>query len=433
MKKISLFIVFVLFLLPVIAQEQEVQVQKVSALSRWSISIEAGANAYDGDISAKSYNLWQNVRGGLSLGGTVDYSFTPAISLGLTYYHHPLVANNGTFILNSDLHYLAPVLSVNMLHLISQKIITDWRIWLFAGAGTTYFSSEWYKNDANSYKDPVKGDLEAAYSKTALVIPFGLHIEYNITKSLALGLKAQYVTTNTEYIDNRYEGAVNDFVEVGTMSLRWKFKANEKLHARNINWQAYSEIVPDESQALQDEVKGKMKEQDDLYGTLAKRLQDLEGRVGNIEALLSNDGPDDDGDGVPNHRDKDPNTPKNTPVDFWGYAISTKDYASIPIITFDNDKTDLDNSAYETIFLIAEILKADPALLVEVRGFTDYMGGNDYNLQLSTKRAERVKKELVDIYGIDAKRIGTNGKGKILSPSTEYRANRRVEFHFNEK
>ena len=87
---------------------------------------------------------------------------------------------------------------------------------------------------------------------------------------------------------------------------------------------------------------------------------------------------------------------------------------------------------YETIYLAAGLLKANPMLLVEIRGFCDYTGTDEYNLQLSNVRAERVKKELVEVHGIDAKRIGTNGKGRIIEPKAKYRPNRRVEFHFSE-
>ena len=67
----------------------------------------------------------------------------------------------------------------------------------------------------------------------------------------------------------------------------------------------------------------------------------------------------------------------------------------------------------KAIDLAAKKLQADPSLMVEVRGFTDNMGTNAYNADLSQRRADKVKNELVKVYGIDSKRIIPNGKGKF--------------------
>ena len=85
------------------------------------------------------------------------------------------------------------------------------------------------------------------------------------------------------------------------------------------------------------------------------------------------------------------------------------------------------------VSIAASKLQADPALLVEVRGFTDNMGSDEYNAGLSQRRADRVKDELVKAYGIDANRIIANGKGKY-NPSdvaTKYRPYRTAIFFYS--
>ena len=81
----------------------------------------------------------------------------------------------------------------------------------------------------------------------------------------------------------------------------------------------------------------------------------------------------------------------------------------------------------ETIGKIAAKLNEDKGLLVEVRGYCDFVGNNPYNEKLSIRRAERVKAEMVKMWSISPDRIIVNGKGKILEPRVKYRPNRRCD------
>jgi len=47
-----------------------------------------------------------------------------------------------------------------------------------------------------------------------------------------------------------------------------------------------------------------------------------------------------------------------------------------------------------------------------VEGYTDASGSKDYNMDLSSKRADAVKVFLVRNYKIDANRLPTQGKGE---------------------
>ena len=188
---------------------------------------------------------------------------------------------------------------------------------------------------------------------------------------------------------------------------------------------------------------------------LNAKVDSLVPRVTKLESMMANDGPDSDGDGVPDIRDLSPNTPPNTPVDFWGRPLAIQsvpttqmvpknstnivpadvsrsiiNWDDIPAVYFDFDRIDLDNTALITISKIAAKMKADPSLCVEVRGYCDYMGNNPYNNLLSQRRSDRVKAEMVKIWGIPFDRIISNGKGKVLEPKIKYRPNRRCDFFF---
>ncbi len=217
------------------------------------------------------------------------------------------------------------------------------------------------------------------------------------------------------------------------------------------------EWEPDESLALIAELKKDLAGLKNRVDTVESKVKDLVPRVKKLEDMINNVGPDTDNDGVIDLRDLDPNTPANTVVDFYGKTLpiqTTKDendekggkagkagkgqkpdysfYADdIPAVYFDFDRTELDDAALVTISKIAARMQKDVSLLVEVRGYCDFLGDVTYNEKLSTRRSERVKKELVKIWGIDADRIISNGKGKIILPQMQYRPNRRCEFFFS--
>ena len=66
-----------------------------------------------------------------------------------------------------------------------------------------------------------------------------------------------------------------------------------------------------------------------------------------------------------------------------------------------------------------------------IAGHTDRKGSPDYNIDLSLRRAEAVKRVLVTNYGIDAEALTTIGFGfeKLANKNDPYAAeNRRVQF-----
>lgn len=102
-------------------------------------------------------------------------------------------------------------------------------------------------------------------------------------------------------------------------------------------------------------------------------------------------------------------------------------------IYFETGKADLKPESYPVLDTIAEMLKAHPNVVVEIQGHTDSTGSFRYNMKLSQKRAEAVKKYLVDRHGIKPDRLIAKGYGPtkpVASNKTkEGRAkNRRVEF-----
>ncbi len=100
-------------------------------------------------------------------------------------------------------------------------------------------------------------------------------------------------------------------------------------------------------------------------------------------------------------------------------------------IQFEFNSSALTEDSGAGIQVLADFLKRNPELKVELAGHTDDIGNEKYNLQLSADRASVVREALI-AKGIEASRLTANGYGssKPLKPndSEEHRAmNRRTE------
>ena len=138
---------------------------------------------------------------------------------------------------------------------------------------------------------------------------------------------------------------------------------------------------------------------------------------------------DDDGDGVPNSKDKCPGTPRDLAVDANGCPIPLT--VTLKIF-FDFDKWDVKPQYHKELADFASFMKQYPGVKVEIDGHTDAMGSDDYNQRLSQRRAEAVRTYLVQKLGMNPallKAVGFGESRPIATNDTEEgRAkNRRIE------
>lgn len=81
-------------------------------------------------------------------------------------------------------------------------------------------------------------------------------------------------------------------------------------------------------------------------------------------------------------------------------------------ITLDVNKADIKSESFGTLKGIAGVLAENPDVNVKIIGHTDGDGDDAKNLDLSKRRAESVKNELVKNFGIDSSRLTTEGAGE---------------------
>jgi OOP family OmpA-OmpF porin len=97
----------------------------------------------------------------------------------------------------------------------------------------------------------------------------------------------------------------------------------------------------------------------------------------------------------------------------------TKKMVSITLhVEFDFDKDTVRPEYHSDIKKVADFLKKYPQTSAILEGHTDAEGSDEYNLNLSKKRAESIKKYLVDKFGISASRISTKGFGESQPVTT---------------
>ncbi|MCK4237410.1 MAG: OmpA family protein, partial [Candidatus Krumholzibacteria bacterium] len=146
---------------------------------------------------------------------------------------------------------------------------------------------------------------------------------------------------------------------------------------------------------------------------------------------------DNDLDGILDVDDQCPNEPET----FNGYMDEDGCPDERPIeerfilrgVNFESGSAALTPDSYAILDQVVRSLMAYPEVRIEIRGYTDSVGGYEYNLKLSERRADAVKQYVINS-GISADRITAKGYGEDDPISSNKTAsgraeNRRIEFH----
>jgi len=94
-------------------------------------------------------------------------------------------------------------------------------------------------------------------------------------------------------------------------------------------------------------------------------------------------------------------------------------------VLFGFDKWDLGDNAQTTLVAIIKEMKENPNLTVDLQGYADPVGSYPYNVGLSQRRVESVRRFLVE-KGIELPRINLIGLGPIAEKGTPNAEKRKV-------
>lgn len=172
---------------------------------------------------------------------------------------------------------------------------------------------------------------------------------------------------------------------------------------------------------------------------------------------------DSDGDGVADYLDRCPNTPSGVLVDAQGCPLQTGETPMdsdgdgvyddrdqcpgtpqgavvnevgcwvVGNLLFDYDKAEIRPQYYSDLDQVVRVLKRNATMQVEIQGHTDNVGSKRYNLPLSLRRAKAVANYLIR-HGIAKDRLTVKGYwfSRPVAPNTTpegRQKNRRVEIH----
>ena len=424
--------------------------------THWSLSLNVGMSQFDGDVSQKFDQIFSASKVSWTIGLEAEYSWNPVWGLILNFQYMPYQGQTsstewGKNTFKGNMYAPSLLASMNMFNLFGQyRKSAAWNMYLNAGVGLIWYEclSTPVEGSAPGEKTPKGIGQDGSGYGTSISIPLGLNVEYNINKYLAVGLGAYYRITNKDNFEGEHytKGTMNDGQFYVNANIRVKFQDENKVggHMRNISMNEYRQLVSGEKAMMQDIDSLKKRVQvieDTLTNSVLPRIKSLE----DYNAVS----PDEDGDGVADFRDREPNTPRGAFVNYWGESIPQEAISCCdqvrevfsalgidPTVDYDLsvyygvDKYAVTGKAKKNIEKVVAKLNEDAELKVEIRGYCDFPGSRDYNLKLSEKRVNAVKAELVKA-GIDESRITTQAQGKLPNPPKAEQKNRRCDFFFS--
>lgn len=388
----------------------QVAASKTSTLSKfipvthWSIGIKGGLNYFR--ILPEPISRIDQIHP--MIGGTVEYSINPLVGIGLEYNYNPYgrpyyINETASGNIKGGAHDAILYGSINLTNLLTPyRMGSSSKLNVFGDAGVGY----------SFYNFSLDG-APTTYNEGPIA-KIGLNLEYNLSKSLALGIEGQYRFYHIALLclTNYDKGEAL----TTTIGLRYKFDANgSKQHARNIS---IDEYYPKPALVIIEKEKAKK----DSTTEILNRLKALE-----AENAALNDKINKLNDAVLALSSKEQTSGKTS------IQKTVLNNASFQNIEFEFGSYKLSTSSYSILDQIADILKNNQtSVKLIASGFTDYIGTKEFNQTLSVKRANAVKVYLLD-KGVPASNISVIGYGKekpIATNKTETgrQKNRRVEF-----
>lgn len=390
-------------------------------IAHWSIMPHFGFSSFDGDFTSE---MKHNVAIP-TVGLVVEYNFTPVWNVGVEYMYDmytvtgktdgELKQYNADTLLTGHMHKAGAYVSFDIINLffprVQKKIFS--LLPYFGAGGAWYKRAKYYMDD--KYYDAEKGkwlnpthgrgntanyinadgNVGPERDKDYRMIGYiqaGANLDFNLNRTLALGLRANYTYFTRDYVDGRgyhkqssssYASKNNDGIFDITAYLRIKLEAVSKSHPRNMP----------------------------SYEAFDKAIAAAEPKIIPHDTII-----------IWRH---------DSVIVREREIIKQAPRKEVYNVYFDNDKAVLRQDGLVTIQQVAERMDAEPNLYAVVIGYCDNTGDNTHNFTLGDNRANNVVDELAQEYGIPAGHLYGKGSGKLVGrrSTKAYGPNRRAAIH----
>ena len=412
--------------------------------NHWSIAANVGFGMLDGDRATKMHQIIPQAGVDLAVGASVEYMINPVWGFYLQYNYLPYKAEK-VKVVDGLAHEATVNGTINLLNLFHGcRRSGKWNLYFNFGAGASFYKARVSDVTGGNVAESEVGYDELAYCMT---FPLGVSVEYAPLKWLSIYMAADYRIHTEDDFDGLFNEIGNMFPDnIGNLGIgvRWLI-GGQNANRPHVKTMTLCEVNP--------RMGGK--DNDNRLDELEKRVAALENKINDeitpaIDTLNSVVfAKDSDGDGVPDSRDRHPNTPDGAFVNYYGEPFTADQISKMmggldgkdgkdgesyfPSIYFDHNSTFLTNYSNSIIADVARRLFNDESVTLTITGYCDYTGTEGYNEGLSNRRAQTVKDVLVNKYGISANRINTVGKGRTKGPKDSFMPNRRCDFEFNKK
>lgn len=468
MKRLGLLLSGLLVTAGLNAQDEEARYSEAhpSNFKHWSLGLNVGSTASLGDAASYFFGEKTDAMpsgvGGFEIGfrGNLNYWFSPTIGLsGSAGYH----ATSGTdidfyyegFFMDGDLSLL---FNLSNMFLYGKDYQRKHALLFGIGLGATYTQADGYSEDGTFLGSPGSDALDGAIFTT--VLPLKLWYKRKLNETWDLDILYRHQMSLVDNADAYSKGVSSDFFGYLGVGATYNFGSSDK---GSIVYYSPFEGVFAEMTEIKNNYDKLVNDDDgdgvsNLFDKDNSTPEDV--NVGPNGAPLDVDGDgipdyldadpftakgakvddqgrmvDSDNDGVGDHMDEEPNTPAGALVNFKGISVASATSgngngvgAYLPAVYFNFNSATVTDANYLRLAAIASAMKFNPGINIVLTGCTDGTGPEDYNKTLGQRRADEVKKELVQVFGIDANRIETTSKGET-NPLANGRnnVNRRVD------
>jgi outer membrane protein OmpA-like peptidoglycan-associated protein len=354
MKKMILLSVFALGALTINAQTAVVE--SGGFWDNWSIGIQGG-----GTMKMSGTGFFKSARPAFGL--TIGKQWTPILGIDIQGMGYVNTTNSSTMVDASDVSLIG---RMNLINLFAgyEGMPRPFEIETVTGLG-------WLHHYMNGVGDT--DDLSARV---------GLNFNFNLGEDAAwtIGLKPAVVFNLTGDYPSKKMALNRKHANMEILlGLTYHFADGDG----NRHFAMVNTVDPMEVAAMNVEIN-------DLREVLAAKDIEL---VGLADELLV----------VQNQL----NEARNKQVEASGKTIHILE----SVVAFPFNQSDVQSSQMSSLEHVANYLKKNPDANITVNGYASPEGTEEYNLQLSQRRADAVKNLLVSKYGIEADRINAIGHG----------------------